>query len=532
MPIEAFDVPTCSVRFRLPLRRPPRLRRGAESVPGSQEFLAQRLAQLAGELGLPPSHFLCGISQVAIGSDAAFTRACADGKIPQRILLPQPLDEYITAKGKPSDSPDFTEEQATTARQMTQLPHIIEVRTVSRSEDRSQRFQEASMEILRACDVMIAVAAGGAAVKPGGTLELLDQAAKRGIPALRITASVIDGRAVFEPKWEQREKFELPKLPAEVVPASFALSGAIPESQAYLDALKSHCGTLAKSKKTGFVYSAVFIILLHFTATALASFALVAHSEHWPDWVYIALLSFEIVCLALGMHTHRRFHYSKPGETWATARLIIEVVRSVQSIGRHHLHLRHLFLVASPQSLLSLFRTLDMLHLRGTRANSNGPWIEGRDHYVTHRLLSSDQKMGQIPWYRDEVVRLKGWSSFFRRWFWICTITAVGFTSFKLYCASSHTLHEPSVAIPLLGVLAILLPVAAVGFVSWSIAMGYESREHGYHDTHTYLGGDHLANLRNSLTRGEFEKLLIETETRLLGETVNWFYRQSFAEVV
>ncbi|MFT5467295.1 MAG: hypothetical protein ACI8UO_002399 [Verrucomicrobiales bacterium] len=74
------------------------------------EHLQQLLAGLHKTFGLSKhSHFFCASSQVAIGADFAFTQACGESKIPQRILLPLPSDQYLTSNG--SAGPDFNDDQ-------------------------------------------------------------------------------------------------------------------------------------------------------------------------------------------------------------------------------------------------------------------------------------------------------------------------------------------------------------------------------------------------------------------------------------
>jgi hypothetical protein len=56
--------------------------------------LTDRLQSLKDELGLGPNYHFCGISQVAIGADLIFSRACRALDMPQRVFLPQHEDAY------------------------------------------------------------------------------------------------------------------------------------------------------------------------------------------------------------------------------------------------------------------------------------------------------------------------------------------------------------------------------------------------------------------------------------------------------
>jgi hypothetical protein len=72
-----------------------------------EERIVQKLASLPKDLGLAGRHFLCGISQIAVGAGIIFTRACEQLQIPQRIFLPQPRDVYFAAVGS-CGQPDFS----------------------------------------------------------------------------------------------------------------------------------------------------------------------------------------------------------------------------------------------------------------------------------------------------------------------------------------------------------------------------------------------------------------------------------------
>ncbi len=58
--------------------------------------LQRRLPQ---DLDLADQHFLFGISQMAIGADMIFTRACKVVSVPQQLFLPQHREDYLAATG-------------------------------------------------------------------------------------------------------------------------------------------------------------------------------------------------------------------------------------------------------------------------------------------------------------------------------------------------------------------------------------------------------------------------------------------------
>lgn len=68
--------------------------------------------------------------------------------------------------------------------------------------------------------------------------------------------------------------------------------------------------------------------------------------------------------------------------------------------------------------------------------------------------------------------------------------------------------------------------MVAVGGLSWSAAIDCEARVETFGETLRFLRRQRPL-LEQAASAGEFDGLLLETETTLLGETVNWFSRRS-----
>jgi len=220
-----------------------------------QSWLTERLDRLPAELKLTPRHFLCGISQIAIGADTVFAEACQTGSIPQRIFLTQHRDEYLSAAGSEGE-PDFSPEQKRRAVELLKSPHIIQERVVAVSPDRHIRFKEVNQEIARVADVVVCLLRADAEAKTGGTVDLLAQAEKRQRPALKITVSVgPDGQPVFEECWVGGS-FRPPQLPHELAEIPTKLQG-IPSLKDYCRDLKNFGSSHAKSMKKVFGLAAL-----------------------------------------------------------------------------------------------------------------------------------------------------------------------------------------------------------------------------------------------------------------------------------
>jgi hypothetical protein len=494
--------------------------------------LITQLCNLPKELKLGTGHFLCGISQVAVGADTLFCEACRELDIPQRIFLSQHGDDYLAAVNS-EGVPDFDPREREKARQLLDSPHVIQERVVSDAAGRRERFEDVSLEILRVSDVVVCLLRDDAnGVKKGGTLELLERAQARERPALEIRVTMKDGQPVLASEWHNLDKFEPPALPAELasIPASDPADRAWPDVEEYGNALKDFASAQARGRQRWFRYSAVFIILTHVLATVCASVALAAHGlrpSHEVHEVILGLLGLEIGTLLLGFLAHYNLHRSKTAALWAMSRLAAEVYRSVRAAGKSHVYLHYLFQLPMPERILPVLRTLNVLKLRSTRPFRNEPWQPLRDAYVSARLD------GQIKYYTDRLAEDQPWLHVATRAFGVLSVLAIGATVFKLLIVAGvagNALAAEHELTASLGVLAIILPVLAVGTMSLAAAMDLEARTHTFGDVLKLLQRQRKL-LTQAATRREFEGLMLRAEAALLGETANWYSRRSYLGV-
>jgi hypothetical protein len=490
--------------------------------------LIEHLRDLPAKLGLGEEHFLCGISQVAVGADMHFGAACRELAIPQRIFLPQHREEYLNAVDS-AGVPDFAEAERAAARQMLASDHLIQERVVSDAPGRRERFEDVNLEILHVSDVVVCLLRANAEGQKGGTLELLERAVTRGCPALEIRVDVRNGQATLKPTWHNLERFRPPAPPAELAHVPGPDGAGLPDADAFGDALTEFAGARAEGSQRWFSSSAVIIIVTHLLATICAALALAAHVA--APVLVLALLGVELIALAVGFGVHRYLHTSHTAGAWAMSRLAAEAARSAGAVGRSHVYLHHFFQLPTPDRLRPLLRTLSVLKLRSTRPHRDEPWEALRDEYVARRL--DDERSGQIPYYTKALESERPRLESATRLFAVFSVLAIGATVFKLLILTGTTgealSHEHWLTLAL-GVLAILLPVLAVGTLSLAAAMDYEARTHTFGEVLIFLSRQREL-LRHAVTRREFEGLMLETEARLLGETANWYSRRSYLGV-
>ncbi len=510
---------------------------------GVQHLLRERIEKLRTELNLTPRHFWCGISQIAIGGDTVFTRVCQEMHIPQRICLPQPLDDFLAAKSK-NGQPDFSNEEQRVARELVESPHIIQVRSVSTANERQARFEAVNRRLARMADVAICLVRADAEAKPGGSLDLVEQGRKRGRPVLELRVSVgPNGQPVFEhpENWHNREWFQLPALPHELAGLETELDG-IPPVKPYCDALKVFASTQAKWKQLIFKSSAFTILGTHLIATLCAVLAL-----WWgqPDTAP-PLLRAELVLLMIGLGIHEALHWSHASAIWGMSRLAAEVARSVLPLANVKTYLSHLFTLPLPDELLPLLRTLNVLHLRESHQLSAETFEQRRRGYIDKRLL--DKRSGQIPYYEDRLTPAERWLTaanwVFRVFSFLAIVASLvklilhvapersmaWISPFAAWWLRHHATLEPEDVSHALGTMAILFPVVAVAALSLAAALDLQARASTYQKTLAFLDR-HLKLLEQATSDAEFAELAIEAETSLLGETATWYFRRSYTGV-
>ena len=498
------------------------------------EALVARLREVGAALDLTPHHFLCGVSQIAVGSDTLFTRACQTLGIRQRVLLPQHRDDYLAATG-PEGIPDFTAEEQRVARVLLDSPHIIEERVVSHARDRGARFEETNAAILRASDVVICLVREAAGSRRGGTEDLISQAEAVGKPVARITLAIEDGKVRLSPlkalnEWPNGRDYELPSAPPEL--SGLVIAPAWLTAESFIAQIKAHASGQSKKHSGWFKSSAILIICFHLGATVLAILA-----GKLQESIVPILLSFEVFLLLAGLAAHFRLHRGAHARVWAVNRLVAETMRSLAEVEKLRGDVTYPLGLPVPEDILPLLRTSAVLSLRKESLEKNPTWTATRAAYIQRRLTSSNG--GQLVYYETQTRQAEG-----RLWiatwlFRFCSAGAIIATAVELmrperlwnFHALPACLAQLTDAFGNAGnALAIFLPVLAVGFLSWVAANDLEARAQTFAEMHAFLEKQ-LGRLIAASSEHEFRRLVRETESRLLGENLNWFWRRSFASV-
>jgi hypothetical protein len=506
-----------------------------ESDDAIQQYLTARLHKLPGDLGLTERHFICGFSQLAVGADTAFTRACQALAWPQRFLLPQQRDDFLAAVSK-SGTADFSAAQRDVALGLFASEHVIQMQVVSEAIERADRFIDVNLALVDVADVVVCLMSRESSGKRGGTEELLKDAKDRKRLVLEIRVDVgPEGDLQFNETWHNRTLFALPGLPSELAGLKTSLSGK-PSTEAYREPVKAFASQRAKHLRNLFKLSALVIIGTHVVATFCAVAALLLHGPDvladwhaWLPWV----LGLEFLLLLWGFGTHQYLHLTHGLRAWAMARLVVEIMRSTKALREVPIALAHFFSLPMPVALKPLLNTISTLHLQQIRKRvPEDAWKRVRDTYLVERFTAKES--GQIGYYEVELKKAKLAQAMANYFFASASFFAIGATGIKLVLATTHwlpgseSLHHALEAY--LGPAAVLLPIVAVAAVSLVASFDQEARAHTFAEMLDFLRAQE-EHLQNASSERAFSKLALETETRLLGETVSWYSRRAFVGV-
>jgi hypothetical protein len=510
-----------------------------------EEGLRRELLDLRRELGLDSQHFFAGVSQVAIGGDSLFTRCCGpegrSGIAVQRVLLPQPLDAYLSAEG--SSGPDFTVDEREAARQLLRRPSVVHVQSVSSAENRPERFTDALHAILATSDVAVCLLRKGVAGRPGGSADFLEFAHRAEKPVRLIEVSVVNGHVRFESVWLDRGCFVLPRLPlltTHVTSPPGWTPDQLPSAVEYCAALKWHFSPQARGARVKFEKMVRAILSTHLGATVCAAVAIVGGLVLGDEaaWVLAGVLAVEVGLLLWGRRTHHELHHGGHAgstvRTWAAARLTAEISRSVSAIGETHMYLSHLSIlrILPVAGLDRLVSTINWLHLQATASQRDRPYREIADAYLRERVDDQIAYLGkQNTEARHELMLCL---RRFQIWWW-CGFAATGFKLVEVLL--DHLIELPErvatllVAVgPFLGIMAVVFPVLAVGALSWAAALDLEARASEFKEIYDFLKRQRPIFEKVSSNR-EVRRLMIETETTLLGEVAQWYVRRAYSSV-
>lgn len=156
-------------------------------------------------------------------------------------------------------------------------------------------------------------------------------------------------------------------------------------------------------------------------------------------------------------------------------------------------------------------------------------WTQRRDNDLACRF--DEAKDGQLTYFANQSAHARRRRRRATRAFVACTALALAATFAKLLLKVLGDSLAQSPLLPgALGLVAVWMPVLAVGAMSWSSALDLRAREVTFTDMGHFLSRQRKR-LLVAANEAEFLALTLDTEVRLLGETLTWYSRRAFFSV-
>jgi hypothetical protein len=149
--------------------------------------------------------------------------------------------------------------------------------------------------------------------------------------------------------------------------------------------------------------------------------------------------------------------------------------------------------------------------------------------YLEERLNDPDPQRGQIAYYEGKQREAKRHAHWAGHLFTAMSVLAMMATGAKLV--------SKLMGMPIVGglgdglaIAAVLLPVVAVGVLSFTAALDMEARSHTFAQMHRFVKRQARC-IAGVGSAGEAAGFAAETESRLLGETVTWYSRRAHTSI-
>jgi conflict system pore-forming effector with SLATT domain len=443
-----------------------------------------------------------GVSSAAMGSDILFARRVLTLGAEWQAVLPLPSAEF---------QKDFAPEEWPEIEALLARAGIVTA--LAGEADRREAYLDCGIEVVNACDVLIALWDGEPARGRGGTAEVVTYARELGRPLIIIdpgTAAVRrENFQNFEPRDPELAFLNaLPEAPAPPVSAEGA--------RGLIERLQLKADLAARRGAPQFRLLTVATVLLHLAATIVATAGL---ALHWhPPLVPWAKLLFLLGALGAAL----AIRYFRTQHTWVRCRLAAEISRAALAtwgMPRRVALFGDLQLTAARQ----LVRSLHTLHRRGApeqRANLD----TFRQAYRIGRIED------QLRYYRRRLNKAAPQLTRLRLGFVVSTVLAILCTAAYALQLSLHLAPpSPQMVAVVFHFLPIVMPVSAAAFIALISINDLHRRVARYREMcHLLEAADREVVVTH--TWNSLEHLVRRTEKSLLQEVLEWHTLMSHLE--
>lgn len=466
------------------------------------ELAATALAEvLAGLRTQVPGEWI-GVSSAAAGSDLLFARGILDLGMPWQAVLPLPQAEF---------QKDFAPDEWQRVEALLAAAESVTV--IGASGVREEAYLDCGIEVVNACDVLVALWDGEPARGRGGTAEVVVYARECGKPLVIIDPDTGEVRRETFQKYRpvDAELEFLNGLPD--VPASGAGHDG---ARGIVERFMRKADDAANRSAPQFRRLTAATVLLHVAATIIATAGLAFDWHPLPlPWAKL-LFVLGALAAALGIRHYRAQH------NWVRCRLAAEVGRAALATWGMPRRVALFGDLDLPQ-LRQLLRSLHVLHRRGAsdrRANL--------DTFTQDYLASRIED--QLRYYQRRLEKAAPLLGGLRVGFAVSTVLAI-------VCMTAYALHStlglaplpPLVDALVFQFLPIVLPVVAAAFIAMMSINDLHRRVARYREMCLMLEAARVQ-IRVTHTWHSVEHLVRHTEQALLQEVLEWHTLMSHLE--
>jgi SMODS and SLOG-associating 2TM effector domain 1 len=279
------------------------------------------------------------VSALAEGADRIVARAAIGRGAILEVVLPLPLDDYLTDFESDKSRSEFCSLLVDHASAITELPP---------ADGRDAAYERAGRAIVDRSDVLLALWDGRAARGRGGTAEIVSYARRHGVPILQVTVERLDPgsarpRTVHEPElparfcllsgsaFKQLDRYNSTSLRAgregnqpSLLPPNLALS-VPPHVQSIVNYAQPYFHRAERmARRSQRIFTWLTRLLYSLAAGAVILVATqVIFFGHDPQIVWAEVVALATVVVVLVVGKRAGFH-----DRWLTARSLAERIRS------------------------------------------------------------------------------------------------------------------------------------------------------------------------------------------------------------
>lgn len=340
-------------------------------------------------------------ASIAEGSDTLFVEIARDLGLPVHLILPLEEEEFA----KDFSSPAAWERAKAQIDRVRAKPDRETLRLTKGDSSRPACYYDQGMQMLEACDVVVALWNGEAARGSGGTGQIVAQAR-----AMEIAVVVVDSKDGTVTRPESLDESFAPDPVLTDLNEIAVASEKVETDFARDPASYQHClDTIAIREARGFRPSLMVIILFYGLSALIGGIAtFIAPDDHWFTEYLWVVLAGELVLLLAAMVMNYRLNHRSVQTNWIQCRFACELFRGLR-VSVPLVDPLHPLITDRLPDWRRFTLAAGLLALRGNEAKDI---IQRRDQYLETRLGDTHPD-SQVLHYRTKQPKAPLW------WRWV-----------------------------------------------------------------------------------------------------------------